>query len=79
MGGKLAFDGRHKLVQGFDPSKRRGGHEWEQSDDPEEMVRLQRTRSELLLDVAGSDERVDLSSVRPTEKSLLDAALRSLD
>ncbi len=73
---RLAFDGRYKLVRGYDPAQRRGGDDWEPMHVPtDEAARLQAERPPLLLDSEG-DERENLADCHPD----LSAALgRHLD
>jgi len=55
---RLAFDGRYKLILGYDPEKRRGGKEWEPWDvDPAEAELLRRERPAILYDVGESESR----------------------
>ena len=55
---RLAFDGHHKLVLGYDPDKRRGGDEWEPwAVDPAEAARLRQERPPILYDVQTSESR----------------------
>jgi len=62
---RLAFDGRHKLVRGYDPDKRRGGDEWESMHVPaKEAADLQRQRQPLLYD-SESDERINVAAQFP--------------
>ena len=62
---RLAFDGRHKLVRGYDPDKRRGGDEWESMHVPaKEAADLQRQRQPLLYDSEG-DERINVAAQFP--------------
>ena len=53
---RLAFDGRYKLVLGYDPEKRRGGEEWEPWEvDPTEAREIRKYRSPILYDVKVSE------------------------
>jgi arylsulfatase len=53
---RLAFDGRYKLVLGYDPGKRRGGEEWEPWEvDPSEARKIRRERPPILYDVQTSE------------------------
>ena len=53
---RLAFDGRYKLVLGYDPEKRRGGEEWEPWEvDPTEAREIRKYRSPILYDVQVSE------------------------
>lgn len=55
---RLAFDGRYKLILGYDPEKRRGGKEWEPWEvDPAEAEQLRLERPPILYDVQGSESR----------------------
>jgi arylsulfatase A-like enzyme len=72
---RMAFDGRYKLVRGYDPALRRGGDQWEPMRVPvDEAARWQRERPPLLLDSWG-DERLDVSAEHPDVMARLDAAL----
>ena len=60
---RLVFDGRYKLVRGYDPSKRRGGNDWEPMHVPAgEAARLQQERDPILYDIEG-DERETIGAV----------------
>ena len=62
---RLVFDGRYKLVRGYDPSKRRGGNDWEPMHVPaEEAARLQQERDPILYDIEG-DERENIAAQHP--------------
>ena len=62
---RMVFDGRYKLVRGYDPAKRRGGNDWEPMHVPtEEAARLQQEREEILYDVQG-DERKNIAAQHP--------------
>lgn len=61
---RLAFDGRYKLVRGYDPSKRRSD-DFEPMEMPQdETERLQRQRPQLLMDIEG-DERQNHCATHP--------------
>jgi hypothetical protein len=63
-------------VQGYEPSKRTGGHVWEEwPGSLAAASALGRERAPLLLDVESADERVDRSGARPTEARRLAQAL----
>ena len=72
---RMVFDGRFKLVRGYDPEKRIGGDIFEPMNiPPEETKRLQRDRPPILYDL-GRNERDDVSSAFPEVLHRLSAAL----
>lgn len=74
-GWRLAFDGRFKLVTGYDPRRRLGGDIWEPMHiSAEEAARLRRERPLLLFDIQG-DEAEEVSSQHPQVVARLKAAL----
>ena len=71
----MAFDGRFKLVRGYDPRKRVGGDVFEPMHvPPGETGRLQRDRPELLYDLE-RNEREDVSAEFPEVLRRLGTAL----
>ena len=73
---RMVFDGRFKLVRGYDPEKRIGGDVFEPMHiPPEETERLQRERPPILYDL-GRNERDDVSSAFPEVLHRLSAAAR---
>ena len=55
---RLAYDGRHKLVLGYDPDKRRGGDVWEPWEvGPVEARKIRRERPPILYDVQASESQ----------------------
>ncbi|MCZ6632012.1 MAG: sulfatase-like hydrolase/transferase [bacterium] len=53
---RMAFDGRYKLVKGYDPQKRRGGNDWEPMHVPtEEAQSLQTEREPILYEVHNNE------------------------
>ena len=57
----MVFDGRFKLVRGYDPAKRIGGDVFEPMHvPPDETDRLQRERPQLLFDLQ-RNERDDVA------------------
>ena len=74
---RLVYDGRYKLIRGYDPARRTGGHEWEpMAVEPASARRLQRERPVLLYDTHG-DERDDLAATHPDIVARLDAFLQA--
>ena len=73
---RLAFDGRHKLVRGYDPAQRRGGDDWEPMHMPE-AARLQAEREPLLYDICG-DERENIAHRHPDVAAALGRHLDEL-
>ncbi len=72
---RLAYDGRYKLIRGYDPAKRTGGHNWEaMAVDPEEARQLQRDRPVYLFDTA-NNERDNLAQKHPEIVARLDTFL----
>ena len=72
---RMVFDGRFKLVRGYDPEKRIGGDVFEPMHiPPEETERLQRDRPQILYDLE-RNERDDVSSAFPEGLRRLSAAL----
>jgi hypothetical protein len=71
---RMAFDGRFKLVRGYDPAQRTGGDSFEPMDMSVEASRLQRERPQLLLDLE-HNEKDDVSAQHPDAFQRLDAAL----
>lgn len=72
---RMAFDGRFKLVRGYDPRKRVGGDVFEPMHiPPDEARRLQRDRPQLVYDLE-RNERDDVSSEFPEVLHRLGAAL----
>jgi hypothetical protein len=62
---RLAFDGRYKLIEGYDPQKRHGGYSWEPLGiGIVERRRLQRQRPPILYDV-DDNERENLAADHP--------------
>lgn len=71
----MVFDGRFKLVRGYDPKKRIGGDIFESMHiPPDETKRLQRDRPQILYDLE-RNERDDVSSAFPEVLRRLSAAL----
>jgi len=58
---RLVYDGRYKLIEGYDPVKRRGGEYESMIVDPVEARRLQYDRDRLLFDVT-ENEHHDLAA-----------------
>ena len=58
---RLVYDGRYKLIEGYDPVKRRGGKYESMIVDPAEARRLQHDRDRLLFDVT-ENEHHDLAA-----------------
>ncbi|MDP6778646.1 MAG: sulfatase-like hydrolase/transferase [Candidatus Latescibacteria bacterium] len=76
---RLAFDGRYKLVQGYDPERRRGGDVWEPwSVDPLEAARLRQERPAILYDVQTS-EGLNVARRHPDIVDRLTDALNDLE
>jgi len=72
---RMVFDGRYKLVRGYDPAKRTGGDDFESMHMPaDETARLQRERPQLLFDVQ-HNEKDDVSANCPQVLERLSAAL----
>jgi len=72
---RLAYDGRYKLIRGYDPAKRTGGHNWEpMAVDPEEARQLQRDRPIYLYDTT-NNELKNLAQEHPEIVARLDAYL----
>lgn len=62
---RLAYDGRYKLIVGYDPELRRGGFQVEpMAVTPEEAARMQRERPPILYDVQ-ENERDNLAADYP--------------
>ena len=51
---RLAFDGRYKLIKGYDPEKRHGGNDWEPMHMPD-AAQLQEERESLLWDITNNE------------------------
>ena len=51
---RLAFDGRYKLIKGFDPDKRKGGNDWEPMHMPN-AEQLQKERAPILWDITRNE------------------------
>ena len=72
---RMVFDGRFKLVRGYDPAKRIGGDVFEPMHvPPDETERLQRERPQLLFDLQ-RNERDDVAAEFPQVFQRLSAAL----
>ena len=72
---RMVFDGRFKLVRGYDPMKRIGGDIFEPMHIPlDETKRLQRDRPQILYDLE-RNERDDMSAAFPEVLRRLSAAL----
>ena len=72
---RMVFDGRFKLVRGYDPAKRIGGDVFEPMHVPsDETERLQRERPQLLFDLQ-RNERDDVAAEFPQIFQRLSAAL----
>lgn len=72
---RMVFDGRFKLVRGYDPAKRIGGNVFEPMHVPsDETERLQRERPQLLFDLQ-RNERDDVAVEFPQVFQRLNAAL----
>ena len=72
---RMVFDGRFKLVRGYDPAKRIGGDVFEPMHVPfDETERLQRERPQLLFDLQ-RNERDDVAVEFPQIFQRLNAAL----
>ena len=72
---RMVFDGRFKLVRGYDPEKRIGGDIFEPMHIPlDETKRLQRDRPQILYDLE-CNEKDDVSSAFPEVLRRLSAAL----
>lgn len=72
---RMVFDGRFKLVRGYDPTKRIGGDVFEPMHVPsDETERLQRERPQLLFDLQ-RNERDDVAAEFPQVFQRLSAAL----
>ena len=72
---RMVFDGRFKLVRGYDPAKRIGGDVFESMHVlPDETERLQRERPQLLFDLQ-RNERDDVAAEFPQVFQRLSAAL----
>ena len=72
---RMVFDGRFKLVRGYDPAKRMGGDVFEPMHVPsDETERLQRERPQLLFDLQ-RNERDDVAVEFPQVFQRLSAAL----
>jgi choline-sulfatase len=75
---RLVFDGRYKLILGYDPDKRRGGEEWEPwGVDPSESRKIQRDRPPILYDVQTS-ESVNVADRHPEIVKRLSESLKDL-
>ena len=62
---RLAYDGRYKLIRGYDPDKRTGGHNWEpMAIDPAQARQLQQDRPVILYDTT-VDELDNLADAHP--------------
>ncbi len=72
---RMVFDGRFKLVRGYDPAKRIGGNVFEPMHvPPDETERFQRERPQLLFDLQ-RNERDDVAAEFPQVFQRLSAAL----
>ncbi len=72
---RMAFDGRFKLVRGYDPDKRVGGDRFEPHHmSADETARCHRERPQLLFDLQ-QNERVDVSAQHADVLAHLHAAL----
>ena len=72
---RMVFDGRFKLVRGYDPAKRIGGDVFEPMHvSPDETEHLQRERPQLLFDLH-RNERDDVAAEFPQVFQRLSAAL----
>ena len=72
---RMVFDGRFKLVRGYDPAKRIGGDVFEPMHvPPDETERFQRERPQLLFDLQ-RNERDDVAAEFPQVFQRLSAAL----
>lgn len=72
---RIAFDGRFKLIRGYDPSKRTGGDDFEPMHMPaQETARAHRERPQLLFDLR-RDEKDDVSTQYPDVLQRLHTAL----
>ena len=72
---RMIFDGRFKLVRGYDPAKRIGGDTFEPMHIPADATaRLQRERPQLLFDLQ-RNEKDDVSAEHPVVFEQLSAAL----
>ena len=71
----MVFDGRFKLIRGYDPTKRTGGDNFESMHmSAEDTVRFQEERPQLLFDLK-QNERDDVSDDFPDELRRLEMAL----
>jgi len=61
---RLVYDGQYKLIEGYDPAKRRGSDYEPMVVEPSEARRLQRTRDRLLFDVT-ENEHENLADEHP--------------
>ena len=72
---RMVFDGRFKLIRGYDPTKRTGGDNFESMHmSAEDTVRFQEERPQLLFDLK-QNERDDVSDDFPDELRRLEMAL----
>ena len=72
---RMVFDGRYKLVRGYDPKKRTGGDDFEPMHMPaDETARLQQERPQFLFDLE-RNEKDDVAAENPQVLTRLNAAL----
>jgi len=56
-GWRMAFDGRFKLIRGYDPAMRVGGDQWDPMHMPDEDARkMQRERPQILYDIQANEK-----------------------
>jgi len=62
---RMVFDGRFKLVRGYDPERRTGGEYEPRGVEPNEVTRLLHNRDPALYDLAGPREPVNVAPDYP--------------
>jgi hypothetical protein len=73
---RLAFDGRYKLIEGYDPQKRRGGYGWEpHSLNQAERRRMQRQRPPILYDLEANER----DNAAPDHPEIVERLARMLE
>ncbi|NKB71688.1 MAG: sulfatase-like hydrolase/transferase [Candidatus Latescibacteria bacterium] len=75
-GWRMAYDGRYKLIRGYDPGRRTGGHEWEPMAVAPQQARVWQQERPLLLFDTLRNERDNLAAQLPEAVARLDAYLQ---
>ena len=74
-GWRMAFDGRFKLIRGYDPAKRVGGDQWDPMHVPtEEAGKMQRERPQILYDIQ-TNEKENVAAQCPEAAERLESFL----